>query len=327
MTNLRSLMAKFFLLLSIGFIFVAISEFWFYQLPSDSGYTEVLLAYGIIGYAFLILLSHYQVWNFKGFFLAAAVFGFLVEGVPVPTLFTILPFTIVWTSLAWHALISVAIFWYYFRIIMTKTVWWRKISFMVALGLFLGAWNTYMWNIVETTGGGATVQKFPTEWFSTTIFADQFLTGFALFLLGHIIFQFAYPKALPILHREKIIVAVIITFFFVAGSLLNMFPFSLTLIPLLLICHLALKKHQQSNDLVNTKTNHITETFSYLKLSWLDYLYTLLIPIVAIGTYDLMYTYKIEIEMNVLLILTAGPVSVILFLKALWTKSSKESKI
>jgi hypothetical protein len=34
--NLRQIIAKILLILGIGAIFVAISEFWFYKLPNDS---------------------------------------------------------------------------------------------------------------------------------------------------------------------------------------------------------------------------------------------------------------------------------------------------
>lgn len=315
--NLRQIIAKILLILGIGAIFVAISEFWFYKLPNDSWYIEVLLAYWVIWYAFLILLSHYQVRNFKWFYLVAAIFGFLIEWVPVPALFIALPFTIVWTSLAWHALISVSLFFFYFRIFMNRSIWWKKIFLMIILWISLWAWNSYMWNIVELSNWNEIIQKFIPNWFLTSVFAEQFISWFLLFLFWHIIFQFSYTKSLPFIKWEKWVLIIFIWIIYVFVSLLNLFPFSLAIFPLLYICHLALNNHKKVRNNMMEKSKIIFEDFWKFKLSIFDYFYTFLIPISAILTYDFLLVNSVEIEMNVFLIFTAWPISVYLFLKSL----------
>ncbi len=197
--NLQTVFRKVLLLIAAGAMFVSVSEFWFYPVDEGVGHIGILLAYGILGYVFFLILNHYSVHTFWGFFLAASVFGFLVEGVPVPVLFTALPFTIVWTSLAWHALITVTIFWYYFRNILFFGQWWKKIVFTSSIGIVIGAWNTFMWNVVSLEGP----EGILFQWQPTELFAKQFLFGFGLFIIGHIIFQFVGKGAFLFSRFEK----------------------------------------------------------------------------------------------------------------------------
>lgn len=80
-------------------------------------------------------------------FLVGAFFGWLVEGVFAMTLFgaegILFPFTISWTGLAWHAIISVVLGWYVLQQALThsfkRTAW---VSGMLGIfgvhGLFFG---------------------------------------------------------------------------------------------------------------------------------------------------------------------------------------------
>jgi len=83
------------------------------------GQIGLILAYGVFGYVFLLALRLFQVRSFAGLFLAAAVFGFLVEGSVVPVLYMTLPFSIAWTSLGWHALFTVSTGFFLYRRVMS----------------------------------------------------------------------------------------------------------------------------------------------------------------------------------------------------------------
>jgi hypothetical protein len=72
---------KALLLLAIGSITVTVSEFWFYEVTDDTSSLFVLLTYGVVGYLSLLMLEKYSVQTFAGFFIVAAIFGWLIEGV------------------------------------------------------------------------------------------------------------------------------------------------------------------------------------------------------------------------------------------------------
>ncbi|WP_240913615.1 hypothetical protein [Thermococcus sp. JdF3] len=77
-----------------------------------------------------------------------AVFGWLVEGVVVQTVYTDFPFQLIWTPLAWHALISVLIGLYFAGEALSD---WsvKKVSMLfVFIGAFWGFWASY-WKLED----------------------------------------------------------------------------------------------------------------------------------------------------------------------------------
>ena len=100
-----------FLVLSTGYIFVYFSEhlFWARIRPEDSlkNWTSAWMAYSLMAFVFLAIVSHFNIKNIWALFLAGAVFGWLAEGVVVQTTYEMLPLSISFTGLAWHALLTV----------------------------------------------------------------------------------------------------------------------------------------------------------------------------------------------------------------------------
>ena len=113
---------RLLLALSTGYILFFYSEriFWSLARPGDTPFDYLLtpLLYAIFAYIFLIIVEMFCVRNIWAIFIAGAAFGWIGEGIVAMTLFggeISLPFSISWTGLAWHALISVLIGWYYLR--------------------------------------------------------------------------------------------------------------------------------------------------------------------------------------------------------------------
>lgn len=164
------------LILASGALLVSFSEFWFYEIHDDVGQVGILLAYGLMGYLFPASVEYFRAYSFNGLFVAACMLGFLIEGVAVPVVYSNPPFTIIWTSMAWHALLSVTLGWLLFRHVMINKQWHQKLGLNVGLGLFLGCWNAYMWHAVGTDGTG----EVEFNWQANNQFGWQFLIGCAL---------------------------------------------------------------------------------------------------------------------------------------------------
>lgn len=108
-----------------------------------------------------------------GLFLAGALVGWLVEGVLAGTMYAFLPFQLVWTPLAWHALITAV---GVLGIGRASARWGflAQASAMVGLGAFGGVWAAFWplertdlpggwpgaWGVLAYLGGTALVLPF-----------------------------------------------------------------------------------------------------------------------------------------------------------------------
>lgn len=96
--------------LACGLIAVFASENLFWSAPpadwTPTGMALTWIAYvGAAGVA-LSAVAWTGCGGWRGLFLGGALMGFTVEGVIVDTMYDVFPFQLVWTPLAWHALIS-----------------------------------------------------------------------------------------------------------------------------------------------------------------------------------------------------------------------------
>ncbi|NBZ87069.1 hypothetical protein [Stagnihabitans tardus] len=94
----------------LGIIAFWASEVFFWSIPhpdfalADQAVT--CLAYMFCASVALYVVTRAGVQGVKAAFLGGAVLGYLVEGAVVGTMYDAFPFQLVWTPLAWHALIS-----------------------------------------------------------------------------------------------------------------------------------------------------------------------------------------------------------------------------
>jgi hypothetical protein len=139
---------KLIVVLATGYILFFYSErvFWSFLRPGDKPSDFVLgwLVYSLLAWVFLLLVKQCRVAAFPALFLAGAVFGCLAEGVVVDTLYgnPTNPFaaSISFTGLAWHALISVGIGWYWQAKVLTAGNPVKIALFSAAVGLGWGLW-------------------------------------------------------------------------------------------------------------------------------------------------------------------------------------------
>ncbi len=144
-----SIARRILLVLSAGYILMFFSEhmFWARYRPGTDGlanYLSAWIAYSLAGYAALAAISIFRVRRPAGVFLAGAVFGWLLEGVVVGTAYEMLPLSISFTGLAWHALISFALGLWALPEILSR----RRglvLPAAIGIGLFFGAW-AINWN-------------------------------------------------------------------------------------------------------------------------------------------------------------------------------------
>ncbi len=138
--------------LSTGWILCFHSEvmFWSRWRPSDTltGLVEAWLVYSIPSFFLLLALSRLGSDDADSAILAGAVFGWLVEGVIVQEAYAAFPFQLVWTPLAWHALISVLLGLHLAGRALGEWSAPRSAAFFAAVGAFWGFWATY-WKLED----------------------------------------------------------------------------------------------------------------------------------------------------------------------------------
>src|SRR5512145_1918145 len=159
------------LVLSTGYIFVFFSEhlFWARIRPDDSlmNWVSTWTAYSLMAFIFLHLVTHFKVANRWSLFLAGAAFGWMAEGIVVQTAYEMLPLSISFTGLAWHALITVWIGWYALQKSLLSPQRGSTLITSALIGLGYGLWATSWWG--EPDGGVAPAIQFALFSFSAVI--------------------------------------------------------------------------------------------------------------------------------------------------------------
>ncbi|MEE4276378.1 MAG: hypothetical protein V2J16_10990 [Thermoleophilia bacterium] len=96
--------------LCLGWIAVAVSENLFWTVPPPGvtapGLVVTWLVYALAAAAGLSAVLMTGASGLRAAFLGGAVLGYAVEGALVGTIYEAFPFQLVWTPLAWHALLS-----------------------------------------------------------------------------------------------------------------------------------------------------------------------------------------------------------------------------
>lgn len=159
------------LVLSTGYIFVYFSEhlFWARLRPGDSaaGWLGTWIAYSLMAFVFLTLVSRFQVRNIWALFLAGAAFGWICEGIVVQTAYDTLPLSVSFTGLAWHALLTVWVGWYALRRAFLAADPWMVPGLATVIGLCHGLWAIHWW--VAPDGGISPVAAYAAFSFATTV--------------------------------------------------------------------------------------------------------------------------------------------------------------
>ncbi len=302
-----AILHRLVLILALGGMFSAFSEFWFYRIHPGAGRYALVLLYGLVGYLFVLILRFYQVRSFAGFFVAAGLFGFAIEGIMVGQLYANLPFSIAWTPLAWHALLSLGIGYLLYRRVMAQGRLIAAVALNLAIGIGLGIWGAYLWNVIEADDG--TVHFL---WQPVARFADQFLFGYVLFIGAHALLDRFPPPASPPSRAEIGAFAGLAGFFWLVGPLMMWLPFSLVMPFLVLVSVASLMGGAPDK----AGDDWLARLFS-LRIPPLRYGISLLLPAAAIATYAAMEAGRLEWESNIVVALITVPLSALYWLYAL----------
>ena len=132
--------------LCLGVIAVWASEALFWSAPPADldpvGLALTYAAYSVVCACVLSAVAWSGCGGWTGLFLGGALLGWLTEGVVVGTMYDVFPFQMVWTPLAWHALITAVLVFGLCRIAVRRRVI-SQIGMMLGIGLLGGTWAAF----------------------------------------------------------------------------------------------------------------------------------------------------------------------------------------
>lgn len=289
------------LTLATGYVLFFYSErmFWARLRPEGTapGMIMTWLVYSALAFFVLLMVNRFKAGDGYSVFLVGAVFGWLVEGVIVQTVYTDFPFGIVWTPLAWHALISVLIGVYLAGKALSEWKIRNSILFFVLLGAFWGFWATY-WKVED--GYVVAAGDFAVYAFLSTL---PLLPAYA------ILHRWAPQEFKPTRIEIGIFAAVLL--FFAVFTFLAV-PFSVLVLPPLLTAALYPLRRLGRKSFFS----------GYGHVGTGRYLLPLLMPASALLVY--VPLRGVWFEVNVPVALVTSAVAIALFLKAVY-RGLKES--
>lgn len=292
------------LVLSTGYIFVYFSEhvFWARIRPEDSfgEWLGAWIAYSLMAFVFLHLVTYFKVANRWALFLAGAAFGWMAEGVIVQTTYESLPLSISFTGLAWHTLITIWIGWYAFRQTLNSSASFRTLKLATLTGTCYGLWAIAWW--LEPDGGVATLGTF-----STFVLTTSGLVIFAYWLAN----WSASEPFTPNRWVTGIIYSLFILYFiFIAVPAA---PMAIIILPILLgLVYFGLRRNRQ----VEQSESFLISLTGPVHI--LNHLSLLAIPLTAISVYALALALHLQWHTNWILYLITTPLGFILFAVSLF---------
>jgi hypothetical protein len=294
---MKAFVAQLLRVLTVGYMLMYFSEhlFWAQMRPDDSlaNWISTWLAYSLAAFVFLTLLSVFRVTSKWALFLAAAVFGWLVEGVIVQTTYEQLPLSISFTGLAWHALISVMLGWYAIPKILLKNSAFATLRVAGLAGLGYGLWAIYWW--IEEGQASSIVE------FATFSFASTSVLIFA-YWLNNLVSKQLFAPSLLVIGLNSLAFLLFFVFVTVPAA-----PVALLLLPVLLalaVWGLWKTRLAPGQPLLESLTGTI--------YCW-NYLLLLLLPLIAVAVYSLAWTLNLRLNTNWVLYLITTPLGFGLF--------------
>jgi len=299
------------LVFSTGYIFVFFSEhlFWSRVRPGDSfnGWIGAWIVYSLMAFIFLVLVSRFRVKNIWALFLAGATFGWIGEGIVVQTAYDMLPLSISFTGLAWHALFTVWVGWYAIRKSLLFSDTWSILKLASAIGLFYGLWAINWW--LEPDGGVSSILEFAAFSFITTAFVI-----FAYWLANWSLSESFVPNRWAIIFISGIF-ALYFCFITVPTA-----PLAVIILPVLFgLVYWGLRQNR-----LDEGEGSLLETLSGCVPIW-KYISLLALPVTSVLVYVLAMSLNLQWRTNWILYMITTPLGFILFgisLYKLWRRKS-----
>ena len=297
---------------STGYIFVYFSEhvFWARVRPDDSlgGWLGAWIAYSLMAFIFLGLVSYFRVKNIWALYLAGAAFGWVDEGIVVQTAYEMLPLSISFTGLAWHALITVWVGWYAVRKSLVSADAWSTLKLAAILGFFYGLWSISWWIEPPPDGGVSPIPQFAIYSFTTT--------GFVI--LSYWLANWSSSEQF-VPNRWAVVLIAGITVLYFCFITIPAAPVSVVILPILLgLVYWALAKNRSAEE-QGSLLNLLSGPISIWK-----YISLFALPLVALLVYTLAMALDLAWATNLLLYVITTPLGFILFGISLYTAGRKK---
>lgn len=306
--NMRRWMQKLVVVLATGYILFFYSErvFWSFVRPGDKPLHFVLgwLVYSAMAWVFLLLVRQCRIAAFPAVFLAGAVYGWLDEGIVVDTMYgnkdNPFPASISFTGLAWHALISVGIGWYWQGRVLAVGNRTRIALFSVAVGLGWGLWAG--WWPAELGRANTSLAEF----------AGHTPACSVPLISAWLVLAWAGSEWFRAAKYELAALLAIVALLFLAVRVPATPRSAFILPPLLLACAWGLRRNhsqEQRSDLIEVIVGHI-RPHSCLPM--------MLMPVTAIGVYTPVALLGLTLPTNWVLYVVTMPLGFVFLFGSLW---------
>lgn len=299
---------KLAVVLATGYVLYFFSErvFWSFLRPGDKPGDLILgwLVYSLLAWVFLLLVRQCGIAAFPALFLAGAVFGWLAEGVVVDTLYgnasNPFPASISFTGLAWHALLSVGVGWYWPARLLTAARPGQIAAYALAVGVGWGLWAG--WWPAELGRDHTSLGGFAAHTFASSV----------PLVLSWVVLGLARSDWFQPAKRELPVLLGLVGLFFI-GVRIPATPRSTLILPLLLaLCAYGLLRNrarEQRPDLIEAVLGHIRPV-SCLPL--------LFMPLAAVVVYTPVAVWGWTLPTNWLLYLVTMPLGFFFLARSLW---------
>lgn len=306
-----SFIKRVLFVLITGYIAFFFSErvFWsFWRVGADTVGDSIFLTwigYSLGVYVMLWLIHVFRVRDTWGLFLAAAVFGWIMEGIIAMTTFgnngMPMYMTISFTALSWHALLTMLIVWYWYRVVLEEGNRVRIITWSSAIGMFWGLWSL-AWEL-ETPPIVASAENFAIHAFIITLF----------FVVSHWIWSYMGPITFAPSFLEKIALVVLFSFVFIVQTVPTV-PISLVVLPILLALSFMglwwnkIRTSSEEKDIVQQLGNPVRSFY---------YPFIFIIPVVATLIFTIAKSANVSLATNWAVFLITTPLGYWWFIKSL----------
>lgn len=197
-----------------------------------------IIPYWFATYLMLWGIEYFRVRTLPGLVLAGAFYGWFVEALVAMTLFggagIPLPFSISWTGLAWHMLISVVVVWYGHRLAM-GTSFMRSTGYSVGLGVFWALWSM-AW-FFETPPIVNDPGLYIVHAFAVT----------ALMVLGHVLMSWGGTAFRPSV-GEKVVVLLVPALYAAFLTVPTLGPLAVVIVVLAMVLYVPLRRIRAGSD-------------------------------------------------------------------------------
>jgi len=286
--------------------------FWSRVRPSDSfkDWFVTWIAYSLMAFIFLVLVSYFRVKNIWSLFLAGAIFGWIGEGIVVQTAYDMLPLSISFTGLAWHALITVWGGWYATQKSLLSTDTWSILKLAIAVGFFYGLWAINWW--LEPDGGVSSIPEFATFSFITT----------SLVIFAYWLVNWSSSESL-ILNRWVItFISGVFALYFCFVTIPTA-PLAAIILPILFgLVYLGLRQNR-----INENEGSLLDIQSSRIPFW-NYISLLVLPVTSVLVYTFAISLNLQWHTNWILYIITTPLGFVLFgisLYKIWQRKSVSS--